>query len=338
MRYWKRSCKTNKKKTVLLIGALFCLISSLLSLCLGAVSISLRELVSTLFFRENSLTSQILRYSRIPRTLATLLAGAGLSVSGAVVQTVLHNKLASPGIIGVNAGAGLAVTICCAAGILSGWAIAGFSFLGAITAVLLILFASKSAGVSKTTLILGGVAVNSILNALSEGISVLLPEAGAMTRDFRVGGFYAVSTSRLIPAGILIAIGLIAVISLCGHLDIISLGDETAHSLGVDVKKLRITLLVLAALLAGASVSFCGLLGFVGLLVPHAVRNLIGNESNNTIPLCALSGAGFVTLCDLFARTAFAPYEIPVGIFLSVLGGPFFIYLLIDQKGGRSYD
>jgi iron complex transport system permease protein len=255
-----------------------------------------------------------------------------------VVQTALHNKLASPGIIGVNAGAGLAVTICCSAGILSGWAIAGFSFLGAMIAVLLILFAAKAAGASKTTLILGGVAVNSILNALSEAICVLLPEAGAITRDFRVGGFYAVSTGRLIPAGILILIGLIAITTLCGHLDIIALGDETAHSLGVNVKNLRIILLVLAALLAGASVSFSGLLGFVGLLVPHAVRHLIGNENRKLIPLCVLFGSGFVTLCDLISRTVFAPYEIPVGIFLSVMGGPFFIYLLIRRKGGRTND
>lgn len=338
MRYWNQSCKTHKETIVLLGGALFCLATFLLSLCIGAVSVSPRDLVCAIFAQEDSLTLQILRYSRLPRTFATMLAGAGLSVSGAVVQTVLHNKLASPGIIGVNAGAGLAVTLCCAAGVFSGWAIAGFSFLGAMAAVLLILFAAKSAGVSKTTLILGGVAVNSILNALSEAISVLLPEAGSMTRDFRVGGFYAVSTSRLIPAGILITLGLVAVISLCGHLDIIALGDETAHSLGVNVKKLRITLLVLAALLAGSSVSFSGLLGFVGLLVPHAVRNLVGYENRKIIPLCVLFGAGFVTICDLIARTAFAPYEIPVGIFLSVLGGPFFLYLLIRKKEGGFHD
>ncbi|MBR7148013.1 MAG: iron chelate uptake ABC transporter family permease subunit, partial [Firmicutes bacterium] len=124
---------------------------------------------------------------------------------------------------------------------------------------------------------------------------------------------------------------------LCNELDVLALGEETAVALGLSVKKLRTLFLILAALLAGATVSFAGLLGFVGLIVPHAVRKLVGSESRQVLPLCILGGAGFVTVCDLLARVMFAPYELPVGILMSILGGPFFLLLLIKRRGGRAH-
>ncbi len=301
------------------IAAILLVLSGFMSLGLGAAA----------------LTPVIFRFVRLPRTCACLLAGAALSVSGAVIQGVLSNKLASPSIIGVNAGAGLAVTMCCAVGALSGWAVAGSAFLGAVISVLLIVFAAEKAGASRTTVILGGVAVNAILNALSEAISTLIPEVGMMAGDFRVGGFGSVSYVRLIPAGVLILLALTAVFSLHNELDVLSLGEETAQGLGMSVKKTRTLLLVLSAMLAGAAVSFAGLLGFVGLIVPHAMRRVAGSESKYLLPLCALGGATFVTLCDTAARVAFAPFELPVGILLSVLGGPAFLALLLKRKGGR---
>jgi len=301
-------------------AAALLLLSAALSLGLGAASI----------------TPVIFRFVRLPRTLGCLLAGAALAVSGCVIQTVLHNRLASPSIIGVNAGAGLAVTLSCAFGALSGWSVAVSAFLGALAAVLLIVFAAEKAGASRTTVILGGVAVNAFLNALSEAISTLIPEVGMMAGDFRVGGFGAVSYVRLIPAGILILLALAAVFSAHYHLDVLALGEETARSLGMHVRAVRTVLLVLAAMLAGAAVSFSGLLGFVGLIVPHAVRKIAGNESRFLLPLCAMAGAAFVTVCDTAARVLFSPFELPVGILLSVLGGPCFLALLLKQKGGRS--
>ena len=146
------------------------------------------------------------------------------------------------------------------------------------------------------------------------------------------------SRSRLIPAGILIVLAVILLLTLCNDLDVLSLGEDTAQSLGLSVKKMRNLFLILAALLAGASVSFAGLLGFVGLLVPHASRKFVGNESRLLHPLCALGGAGFVTICDLIARLLFSPHELPVGILMSILGGPFFLLLLLKKKGGRSHD
>ena len=158
-----------------------------------------------------------------------------------------------------------------------------------------------------------------------------------MAGDFRVGGFGAVSHVRLVPAGILICMALIGVYSLRNELDVLTLGEETAKSLGMNVKTVRTLLLVLAAILAGAAVSFAGLLGFIGLIVPHAMRRIIGSESAVLIPMCAIGGGAFVAICDTVARILFAPFELPVGILLSVLGGPFFLVLLLKRKGGRTH-
>ena len=329
----------NGKRFPLFLGAaVFFVAATLLSLMFGAAQLSLAQVWQAMVSGPQDTAGWIFWYVRLPRTAACLLSGAALAVAGTVIQGVLANQLASPSIIGVNAGAGLAVTLCCAFGALSGWLIAASSFAGALLAVLLVTVTAQKTGASRTTVILGGVAVNSFLNALSEAVTNLIPEAGVLSADFRVGGFSSVAYTRLIPAGVLIVLSLFCCFTLCNELDVLTLGEETAQGLGLSVKKMRILFLILAAMLAGASVSFAGLLGFVGLIVPHAVRKLAGNESHILLPLCALGGAGFVTFCDLVSRLAFAPYELPVGILMSVLGGPFFVLLLWKQKGGRNRD
>ena len=344
MKGWKKFWQKNRERKLYIVAIILCVASALCSICIGVANLTLADIweafVSGISGSAdgNSVFGNIFWYIRLPRTAACLLAGAGLAVAGTVIQGVLANKLASPGIIGVNAGAGLAVTICCACGAISGWVIAGSSFLGALLAVLLVSFAAQKMNASRTTVILGGVAVNSFLNAISEAITTLIPEAGMMSSEFRVGGFSSVSHIRLIPAGILIVIALIIVFSLHNELDLMNLGEDTAQGLGLSVKKMRTIFLVLAALLAGASVSFAGLLGFVGLIIPHMVRRMVGSESGKMLPLCALFGATFVTVCDLLSRILFAPYEIPVGILMSLIGGPFFIWLLLKKKGGRVRD
>ena len=327
----------DKKQRLMPAAVLFCLTAAFLSLLLGAVRLSPVQLWQALMGGPSSTAGYIFWYARLPRTAACLLSGAALAVSGAVIQAVLSNKLASPGIIGVNAGAGLAVTLCCALGLLSGWVIALSAFGGAMISVLLVMFTAEKTGASRTTVILGGVAVNSFLGALSEALTTLVPDAGVLSGDFRVGGFSSVVPVRLMPAGILICCALVILLTLRNDLDVLALGEETAQSLGMPVKKTRTLFLVLSAMLAGASVSFAGLLGFVGLIVPHALRSLVGSESSKLLPLCAIGGAGFVTACDLAARLLFVPYELPVGILMSVLGGPFFLWLLIKRKGGRTY-
>ena len=312
-------------------AALACVLAAAASLFLGAVMLSPMELLSG----TDSVAGRIFWYARFPRTMACLLAGAALSVAGCVIQNVLANPLASPNIIGVNAGAGLAVTVCCAFGAVSGWVIAGAAFGGAFAAVLLVSFAAKTVGASRTTVILAGVAVNAFLGAVSDAVTNLVPDAAVMSSDFRVGGFGGVVPARLLPAGVLIVLALGAVFALHNELEILSLGEDTAGSLGLNAARLRTIFLALAALLCGAAVSFAGLLGFVGLIVPHAVRRFAGNECGRLLPLCALWGGAFVTVCDLLARLLFRPLELPVGILLSALGGPFFLYIL-SKRGGRS--
>lgn len=340
MKVWKKFWQKNKDKKIYIAAVVLCITAALCSICMGTAHLTLSQLWEALCNgREGGgVSANIFWYIRLPRTAACLLAGAGLAVSGTVIQGVLANKLASPGIIGVNAGAGVAVTICCAYGAISGWVIAGASFLGALFAVFLVSFTAQKMNASRTTVILGGVAVNSFLNAASEAITTLFPEVGMMSADFRVGGFSAVSYIRLIPAGILIVISLLIVFTLYNELDLMNLGEEMAQGLGLSVKNMRTVFLLLAALLAGASVSFAGLVGFVGLIVPHMMRRIVGSESKKLLPLSALGGAVFVTICDLLARTVFAPYEIPVGVLMAFIGGPFFIWLLLKQKGGRFRD
>lgn len=328
------------QKRRLLLGILFlgCLAVSVASLCLGNICFAPTDLFGILKGNGDSMSRSILLYARLPRTLAALLAGAALAVAGAVLQNVLANRLASPGIIGVNAGAGLGVTLCCAAGILSGYAVSCAAFAGSLITVMIISAFSCRTNASKTTVILGGVALNSILNAICESVTVLDTDVAMLSIDFRVGGFSSVSYIRLIPAGILILLALTVLFTLCNELDVVTLGDETARGVGLPVGKYRLLFLILAALLAGAAVSFAGLLGFVGLIVPHFVRRWTGNESGYLLPFCAVCGAGFVAFCDMTARLAFAPYELPVGILMSVVGGPVFLLLLVRYKGGHRYD
>ena len=305
------------------------------SLCLGAVYLSPAELLRPLLGEDDSAAYRILFYSRVPRTCGSLLAGAALAVSGAVIQSVLNNPLAAPNIIGVNTGAGLAVTLLCAAAPTAVALVPAAAFLGALGSVLLVLGIGERTGASKMTLVLAGVAISSVLGAGIDTVVTLVPDALVGYSDFRIGGLANVPMSRIVPAFWVIAAALIGVFSLAEELDVLALGVDTAQSLGLQAKRMRLILLALAAALAGAAVSFSGLLGFVGLIVPHGMRRLIGQESRPLLAASALGGAAFLTAGDLAARLIFAPHEVPVGIVLSLAGGPFFIALLLRQRGGR---
>ena len=286
----------------------------------------------------SEVSTVILRYSRLPRTLGCLFAGAALSVSGAILQKVFGNPLASPNIIGVNAGAGFAITLCAAFFTLPFWGVSLAAFLGAFGAVLLILLLGNRTHASRTTVVLAGVTLNALLNAGSEALVALFPDVAWAGSDFRIGSFSSVSWGRLLPAMVLIAAALLTVWLLRNELDILSLGEETAHGLGISVRFLRAVFLILAALLAGAAVSFAGLLGFVGLLVPHLVRKFTGDESHRLLPICACFGGGFVAMCDSVSRLVFSPFEFPVGVLLSFIGGPAFFVILLKQKRGSAHD
>lgn len=279
--------------------------------------------------------ARILIYVRMPRVISALICGMALSVSGAVIQGVLANRLASPSIIGVNSGAGLAVTLCSAYGIIGGWRISLFSFIGAFVTVMLVSIGAKRWGASRGTVILMGVALNAFLGAISDTVMTFSPNVSVQTLDFKVGDFSAITYAKVIPAAALILGSLFALISLSNELDVLTLGDENAKGLGLNVNVMRVVFLLLSAILAGAAVSICGLLSFVGLLVPHAVRRIASSKSKHLIPLSALFGAGFVAICDTLSRVIFAPYELPVGIIMAFLGAPLFIFILIKGNGGH---
>ena len=333
--YWNN----NRIKLLYLLGSLFLLASAGLGIFLGSADISLTDILDA-FQRGFNASSgtRIFGYSRLPRMLASLVCGAALSVSGAVIQGVLANRLASPSDIGVNAGAGLAVTICTALGIYGGWQLSVFSFAGAFGAVMLVSLASRRWGASRGTVILIGVAMNSLLGALSDTVTTLLPEVGVMSNDFKVGEFSSVTYPKLMPALVIVAVVIALLYTFHNELDILTLGEENARGLGMNTSAMRILFLLFAALLSGCAVSLAGLLSFVGLLVPHAIRRVAGSKASHLIGLCAIYGAGFVCLCDTLARTVFAPYEIPVGIIMAYLGAPFFVFILIKGKGGHGRD
>lgn len=334
-----KSFLANNKRIKLLycIGFLLLLGAAFAGICLGNTVISLSELISA-FSKglSSSADGRIFLYVRLPRTVASLVCGAALAVSGAVIQSVLANRLASPSIIGVNSGAGLAVTLCTAFGIYGGFRFSLFAFCGAFAAVMAVSLLARRIGASRGTLILLGIAVNSLLNAVSDTVVTFIPEVGVMSNDFKVGDFSAVTYSRLLPSAALIVVSLVLLFTLTNELDVLSLGEDSAKSLGMNTALVRTLFLMLAAVLAGCAVSLAGLLSFVGLIVPHAVRRLAGSKSSQLLPLSALFGASFVCICDTAARTLFSPYEIPVGIIMAFLGAPFFVFILIKGKGGHT--
>lgn len=320
-------------RRLLFLGAA-ALLAALLSMCLGAAPVSPKGMFQAIFQgRQDSAAAGILLYVRLPRTLGCLLSGAALAVSGAIIQTVLANPLAAPNIIGVNSGAGLAVALCCALLPASAAASSFAAFLGAFGGVLLVLLISEKAGASRITLVLAGVAISGIFSAGIDAVVTLVPDALTGYSDFRIGGLANLSLAKIAPSAWVILFCLLAALLLSNEMDVLALGSDTARSLGLPVRRVRLILLALAAALAGAAVSFAGLLGFVGLIVPHMVRRLVGGEGRSLLPGCALGGAALLTLCDIAARTLFAPYELPVGIVLSLAGGPFFLWLLFRKKG-----
>ncbi len=326
----------NRIAYVYVIAIAVLLLSVIFGILLGSTKLSLLDMLSAIAKGDyQSPEARILVYVRLPRVLGSLICGMALAVSGAVIQSVLANRLASPSIIGVNAGAGLAVTLCSAFGVIGGWRLSLFSFLGAFITVMLVSAHAKRWGAASGTVILLGVALNALLGAIADTVIAFIPEVSIMSNDFKIGDFSSVTYAKAIPAAIVIAVAVTVLQTLSNELDVLTLGDENARGLGLNTDVTRVVFLMLSALLAGAAVSICGLLSFVGLLVPHTVRRIASSEAKHLIPLCAIFGAGFVTLCDTLARAVFAPYELPVGIIMAFLGAPFFIFILIKGKGDR---
>ncbi len=334
------SSRTSNKSRIPLLFLLLWIglvCSLLLALAFGSADISILDALAAI--KNGDLTApeaRILLYIRLPRALAATFAGAALAVSGVIIQAVLHNPMAAPNLIGVNAGAGLAAAITLTLFPTAITALPFASFFGALAACLLIYAIAVKSGGEKLTVTLVGIAVGSVLNAGINTLKYLFPDAAYDADVFMIGGFCGVTLQKLLPACLLISICLLLAFFAGREIDVLSLGDTAAKSVGMHVTLIRFLLLVLACALAGAAVSFSGLLGFVGLLVPHIMRKFVGSKHSLLLPASAWLGSILVLLCDLIARTAFAPYELPVGILLSLLGGVFFITLVLSDKKGRA--
>ncbi|MCI8869741.1 MAG: iron ABC transporter permease [Lawsonibacter sp.] len=324
-----------RKRITILALAAAAACAAVASLCAGSTALPLSQVLAVLSGGGEGTARNIVLYVRLPRTLAALLCGAALAMGGAVIQGVLGNPLAGPNIIGVNAGAGLGAVLCSALLPASLTAVPIAAFAGALGACMLVYALARRTGASRITLVLAGVAISSMLSAGIDALSILFPDAALGANSFLIGRLSGVTLSALAAPAWLTALAGAGALAMSYELDLLSLGDEVAQSLGLSARSVRNILLTLAAVLCGAAVSFAGLVGFVGLLVPHAARFLVGSEHKYLLGASLFLGAALVTVCDLAGRVLFAPFELPVGILLSLMGGPFFLWLLFRQRGGR---
>lgn len=324
--------ETIKSKSLKIIIILFftgfTIFAMVASLTLGSVDISFSTIVHTLLGNVQTTDEMVIWNIRFPRNIVGALVGANLAVSGAILQAVMKNPLADPGIVGVSSGAGLAGVIMLIFMPEASILLTPVAFVGAMLSAAAVYALAWKNGIRPTRIILAGVAVSAFLGS---GISALLvfysdKVQGALL--WMVGGLSARSwpqVETLFPYTIL---GLVLALAGCKALTILSLGDETARGLGVPVERVRFTMTAVAALLAAGAVSVAGLIGFVGLVVPHIVRLIIGTDYKYVIPGSAILGAGVLVFCDTLGRVAFSPIEIPAGIIMAFLGAPFFLYLL----------
>lgn len=318
-------------KKPLLILVIFIILAGagfFFSVVKGSVAISFSEIWAAIFEQDSSTNAQILNNIRLPRTIVAALVGINLSLSGAILQAVMKNPLADPHIIGISSGAGLAGIFVMLMLPEKTWAIIPVAFLGAMAAALLIYILAWKNGIRPIRIILAGVAVSSFLSAGISSLMILHSEKVHGALMWMVGGLSARSwlhVEIILPYTIF---GMLLTFLGAKYLNVLSLGDDTARSLGLRVEFVRLIFTAVAALLAASAVSVVGLLGFIGLIVPHAARLIIGSDHNFLLPAAAFLGVATVTFCDTFARILFAPIELPVGIFMAAIGAPFFLFLL----------
>lgn len=319
------------KKYIILILLLFT--ACIAGIAFGSVKIEPEMFIKGLLLNEEAQSQSIIIYHlRIPRVIAGLIAGIGLSVSGVLLQSVTNNDLAGPNIIGVNAGAGFFCIL-----LLSFFPtmikfLPFAAFIGAFLTTLLILIIVKKVNSAKGTVILAGIAVTTLLNAGISFLSLLDSDVLTSYNSFSIGGLRGVEFGELIIPSVIIAVCLIVSLIFSRQTYLLCLGDSVASSLGVKTKTVRFIGLICASASAAAVVSFAGLLGFVGLVVPHISRRICGNEPKKLLITSSFVGAVTVITADLLGRILFAPTEIPVGVLMAVIGAPFFLFLLITRR------
>ena len=312
---------------------LILLFISLLSLRFGSAEMTNAEFFGGLLGSRGFETERIILLSlRLPRILAAIVAGAGLSVSGVILQSVTGNELASPNIIGVNAGAGFFMVLLLFFAPQAVYLRPFAAFVGAFLTTLFILSAASKGQFSKTTVILCGVAITAVLNAGISFLTYLNPDVLMDYNFFSVGGVGGTQAKELLLPTLAVGFCVLVTLALSKKIDILCLGDSLANSLGVNVKILRVVCLAVAGLSAASAVSFAGLLGFVGLVVPHIARKITDGSVGEMLKVSVLIGAILVVTADLIGRIVFAPSEIPVGVVMAFVGAPFLLYIVIRRS------
>jgi iron complex transport system permease protein len=317
----------------------------LFSLATGAVRVSAGAILSALFGNHPLTATQeiILLQIRLPRVLASAVVGAALAISGLMFQGLFRNPLADPYVIGSSGGAVLGA--CIGIFFFSQVSIFGFSaiallaFAGSVTTMVIVYWLARSNGRTNViTLLLAGFAVSTMLGYSSYFFEVLGSGSGSdhlILLSWLHGVIGIPRWTQLLVTAFLLLLATLVALPMMRRLNTLALGDEYAHQLGLRVEYTRVGIILTGSLLTAVAVSLGGLISFAGLLVPHVARLLLGPDHMRLLPVTALSGAIFLVVADTLARSIFAPTEIPVGIFMAFLGGPFFLYLL--RKTKRSY-
>jgi len=269
---------------------------------------------------------------RFPRVVMAVLAGAALATAGAVMQGVFGNPLADPGVVGVSSGAALAACAGIVLGLnfLGAFTSAALAFVGGLVTTLVVYLLARSGGRTEVvTLVLTGVAVNAVAGA---GIAFLTFLADTQAREqivfWQLGSLNGTRWQYVAVVAPFVAVGLLVAVLVARRLDLLALGERAARHVGVDVERLRVVSIVAVALLTAAAVAFCGIIAFVGLVVPHLIRMVVGPGHRVLVPLSALGGAVLLLAADLVARTAVAYADLPIGMLTALVGGPFFFWLI----------
>ncbi len=322
----------HRDKVLIILGSLVLLILLMLfSIPSGSVKFSLGKIFQYFTSPDSrDYGYNIIMNVRLPRILNAVFVGMNLGAAGALLQGILRNPMASPNIIGVNSGAGFAAVLVMV--ILPKYysLIPVAAFFGALFASVIIFLLANRKGTYNTTvfLVLAGVAVSNLLKACTSGIMALNYEILEITYSWLLGSLSGrtwIELSSLLPYSVL---GLIAAIFISPKVNLFALGDELSTSVGLKTSKYRIIIIIISSVLAGSAVSVAGTIGFVGLIAPHVARLIIGVDHRYMIPLSSICAAILLLAADTIARTAFLPIELNVGILTSLLGGPFFLYLL----------
>lgn len=313
-------------------GCLVLLGIALVSLLFPNDTVSFPRLWDALSGKGDAAAGLILWKVRLPRVLAGIVCGCALAASGELLQESLNNNLCSPGLMGINAGAGFAVLF--ASMLFPGLILVrGVSaFIGAMLSAAAVYLISVKAGFSRSSIILSGVVVSSLMTALINVIVTLRPEVIMDKVAFNLGGMQFVDVRQLAVSGVFTLAGCTSAFLMAPGIELFALGDEIAQSLGLPVRRFRAGCVLLSALLAAAAVSLCGLLGFVGLIIPNLFRMLGIRKIKYRLLLSCICGGAFLVFSDLLARVLFYPYELPAGVLLSCMGTPFFLYILIHRK------